>query len=46
MQDLPAMGEGEVMAKGNLGFPKILPRRAERVACIYDAVDQARIAAK
>jgi len=44
MNDLPSMGDGEVTAKGNLNFPKILMRRADLVARIYNADDSARIA--
>jgi feruloyl-CoA synthase len=39
------MGDGEVTAKGNLNFPKMLMRRAELVGRIYDPADAARISA-
>ena len=45
MADIPSMGDGEVTAKGNLNFPKILMRRADLVNRIYDRADPARISA-
>ena len=45
MTDLPSMGDGEVTAKGNLNFPKILMRRANLVDRIYDKSDAAQISA-
>jgi feruloyl-CoA synthase len=45
LTDLPSMGDGEVTAKGNLNFPKMLMRRADLVARIYDTADGARISA-
>lgn len=45
LTDPPSMGEGEATAKGNLNFPKILMRRADLVARIYEVDDAARIAA-
>jgi feruloyl-CoA synthase len=45
LTDPPSMGDGEVTAKGNLNFPKMLMRRAELVGRIYDPADAARISA-
>ncbi len=45
MTDLPSMGDGEVTAKGNLNFPKILMRRANLVDRIYDKSDAGQISA-
>jgi feruloyl-CoA synthase len=45
MTDPPSMGDGEVTAKGNLNFPKILMRRANLVNRIYDKSDAAQISA-
>jgi feruloyl-CoA synthase len=43
LTDPPSMGDGEVTAKGNLNFPKMLMRRAALVGRIYDPADAARI---
>ena len=39
----PQMGEGEITAKGNLNFPKILERRAALLERLYDDDDPAVI---
>ncbi len=39
----PSMGDGEVTAKGNLNFAKLLQRRAELVDRLYDDTDRAVI---
>lgn len=43
MAEPPSMGAGEVTAKGNLNFAKILDRRAALVARLYDDDDPASI---
>ncbi len=45
LTDPPSMGDGEVTAKGNLNFPKMLMRRAALVGRIYDPADAACISA-
>ena len=39
----PSMAEGELTAKGNLNFRKLLARRADLVARLYDDADPATI---
>jgi feruloyl-CoA synthase len=39
----PQMGDGEITAKGNLNFPKILQRRAALLERLYDDADPAVI---
>ena len=39
----PSMGEGEITAKGNINFARLLQRRSELVARLYDPKDSARI---
>lgn len=43
LSDPPSMAEGEITAKGNLNFPKLLARRADLVARLYDNSDPAVI---
>ncbi|MEO0379977.1 MAG: feruloyl-CoA synthase [Pseudomonadota bacterium] len=43
MAELPDMGAGEVTAKGNINFAKLLERRADLVARLYDDADPACI---
>ncbi len=40
----PSMGDGEITAKGNLNFTKLIERRANLVTRLYDPDDPARIA--
>jgi len=42
----PSMGEGEMTAKGNLNFRKVLTRRAEMLERLYDDADPATITIK
>ncbi|UOA28469.1 feruloyl-CoA synthase [Pseudosulfitobacter sp. DSM 107133] len=44
LSDPPDMGEGEVTAKGNINFAKLLARRAPMVDRLYDDADPAVIA--
>ncbi len=39
----PSMAEGEITAKGNLNFRKLLQHRAALVARLYDDADPATI---
>ncbi len=41
MAEPPAIAEGEITAKGNLNFPKLLARRADLVTRLYDDNDSA-----
>ena len=43
MAEPPSMGAGEMTAKGNLNFAKVLQRRAELVERLYDNNDPASI---
>ncbi|WP_234170618.1 feruloyl-CoA synthase [Ruegeria pomeroyi] len=43
LSDPPSMAEGEVTAKGNLNFRKVLERRAEIVSRLFGEDDDARI---
>ena len=43
MADPPSMGDGEVTAKGNLNFRKLLARRADLVERLYSDADPAAI---
>jgi feruloyl-CoA synthase len=43
LADPPSMGDGEVTAKGNLNFAKLLERRADMVERLYDDTDPASI---
>lgn len=43
MADPPSMADGEMTAKGNLNFAKLLERRAHLVARLYDDTDPASI---
>jgi feruloyl-CoA synthase len=40
LSDLPSMGEGEITAKGNLNFRKVLIRRAALLDRLYDDTDR------
>ncbi|SDC77023.1 feruloyl-CoA synthase [Ruegeria marina] len=40
LSEPPSMAEGEITAKGNLNFRKILTRRADLVARLYDRSDE------
>lgn len=43
LSEPPSMGEGEITAKGNLNFRRILTRRADLYARLYDDADAAVI---
>ncbi|MEL6464663.1 MAG: AMP-binding protein [Pseudomonadota bacterium] len=43
LADLPDIGEGEVTAKGNINFAKLLERRAHLVDRLYEDTDPASI---
>ena len=43
LSEPPSMGDGEMTAKGNLNFRKILTRRAGLLARLYDDADQSVI---
>lgn len=43
LSEPPSLGEGEVTAKGNLNFARILQRRAQIVDRLYDDTDRAVI---
>ncbi|MGR3792563.1 feruloyl-CoA synthase [Vannielia sp. SX4] len=46
LSEPPSMGDGEMTAKGNLNFRKVLTRRAEMLERLYDNADPAVITLK